>query len=45
MTKSYGNDLRRGVIEYLDEGNRYIEVSQLFKISVSAIGRRRRKLV
>ncbi|ETZ05201.1 IS630 transposase-related protein [Holospora undulata] len=43
MTKSYSNDLRQRVIEYLDEGNGYIEASQLFKISVSAIGRWYRK--
>ena len=39
MTKSYSNDLRQRVIEYLDAGNGYSEASQLFKISVSAIGR------
>ncbi|WP_006304237.1 MULTISPECIES: hypothetical protein [Holospora] len=35
MTKSYSNDLRQRGIEYLDE----VEASQLFKISLSAIGR------
>ncbi|WP_084490856.1 IS630 transposase-related protein [Holospora elegans] len=43
MTKSCGNDLRQRVIEYLDEGNGYIEASQPFKIIVSAIGRWHRK--
>ncbi|WP_242837169.1 IS630 transposase-related protein [Holospora elegans] len=37
------NDLRQRVIEYLGEGNGYIEASQIFKISVSAIGRWYRK--
>ncbi|WP_075260360.1 IS630 transposase-related protein [Holospora undulata] len=32
MTKIYSNDLRRRVIEYLDEGGGYIEASQLFKM-------------
>ncbi|WP_407636455.1 hypothetical protein [Holospora undulata] len=31
-------------MEYLDEGNGCIEASQLFKTSVSAIGRWHRKL-
>ena len=43
MTKSYSNDLRQRVIEYLDAGNGYSEASQLFKISISAIGRWYRK--
>ncbi len=38
MTKTYSNDLRQRVIEYLDSGNTYDETSKLFKISVSAIG-------
>lgn len=43
MTKSYSNDLRKRVIEYLDSGNNYSEVSKLFKVSISAIGRWYRK--
>ncbi len=43
MTKSYSNDLRQKVIEYLDEGNTYDKASTLFKISVSALGRWYRK--
>jgi transposase len=39
MTKSYSNDLRKKVVEYLDEGNSYDKTSILFKISVSALGR------
>jgi len=39
MTKSYSNDLRKRVVEYLDGGNCYREASQLFKGSISAIGR------
>ncbi len=43
MTKSYSEDLRKKVIEYLVEGNSYEKASKLFKISVSAIGRWYRK--
>jgi transposase len=43
MTKSYSEDLRKKVIEYLIEGNSYEKASKLFKISVSAIGRWYRK--
>jgi transposase len=43
MTKSYSEDLRKKVIEYLTEGNSYDKTSKLFKISVSAIGRWYRK--
>ena len=43
MTKSYSEDLRKKVIEYLSEGNSYDKASKLFKISVSAIGRWFRK--
>ncbi|GAJ45943.1 transposase [Holospora elegans E1] len=43
MTKSYSNDLRQRVIEYLDEGNSCIEASQLVKMNVSMIGRWHRK--
>jgi transposase len=39
MTKSYSNDLRKRVIEYLDSGRNYEETSKLFKVSISAIGR------
>lgn len=39
MTKSYSNDLRERIIEYLDSGRNYEEASNLFKVSVSAIGR------
>ncbi len=39
MTKSYSNDLRKRVIEYLDSGRNYKEASKLFKVSISAIGR------
>ena len=39
MTKSYSNDLRKRVIEYLDCGENYEEASKLFRVSVSAIGR------
>lgn len=43
MTKSYSEDLRKKVIEYLLEGNSYDKASKVFKISVSAIGRWYRK--
>ncbi|WP_202149086.1 helix-turn-helix domain-containing protein, partial [Candidatus Sarmatiella mevalonica] len=43
MTKSYSNDLREKVVEYLEAGNSYDQASKLFKISVSAIGRWYRK--
>jgi transposase len=39
MTKSYSNDLRQRVIEYLDTGMNYKGASNLYKVSVSAIGR------
>lgn len=39
MTKSYSNDLRKRVIEYLASGRNYEEASKLFKVSISAIGR------
>ena len=39
MPKSYSNDLRRKVIEYISLGKNYDEVSTVFKISKSAIGR------
>ncbi len=40
MTKNYSDDLRLNrVIEYLDKGSAYQEVSKLFKISTSSIGR------
>ncbi|MBL3284321.1 IS630 family transposase domain protein [Rickettsiales endosymbiont of Paramecium tredecaurelia] len=39
MTKSYSNDLREKVVQYLEAGNSYDQASKLFKISVSAIGR------
>lgn len=39
MTRSYSEDLRSRVIEYLDAGSNYEEVSKIFKISVSSIGR------
>ena len=39
MTKSYSNDLRKRVIEYLNSGSNYKEASKLFKVSISAIGR------
>ena len=39
MTKSYSDDLRKRVIEYLDSGRNYKEASKLFKVSISAIGR------
>ncbi|ETZ05348.1 IS630 transposase-related protein [Holospora undulata] len=44
MTKSYSNDLRQRIIEYLDEVGGYIEASQPFKISVSAVVMWHRKL-
>ncbi|ETZ04782.1 hypothetical protein [Holospora undulata] len=44
MTKSYSNDLRQRGIEYLDEESGYIEASQPFKISVSAMGMWNRKM-
>ena len=31
MTKSYSDDLRKRVIEYLDSGRNYKEASKLFK--------------
>ncbi|MBL3284963.1 Transposase domain protein [Rickettsiales endosymbiont of Paramecium tredecaurelia] len=34
MTKSYSNDLREKVVEYLEAGNSYDQASKLFKISV-----------
>lgn len=43
MTKSYSNDLRKKVVEYLDRGNSYNKASIIFKISVSALGRWYRK--
>ena len=43
MTKSYSNDLRKKVIEYIDGGSSYEEASKVFKISISAIGRWYRK--
>ncbi|MBL3284312.1 IS630 family transposase domain protein [Rickettsiales endosymbiont of Paramecium tredecaurelia] len=43
MTKSYSNDLREKVVQYLEAGNSYDQASKLFKISVSAIGRWYRK--
>ena len=43
MTKSYSNDLRKRVVEFLENGSSYDEASKLFKISVSAIGRWYRK--
>jgi transposase len=43
MTKSYSNDLRKKVVEYLEEGNSYNNASIIFKISVSALGRWYRK--
>jgi transposase len=43
MTKSYSNDLRQKVVEYLKEGNSYDKASRLFKISASAISRWYRK--
>lgn len=39
MTKSYSNDLRKRIIEYLEYGRNYEEASKLFKVSISAIGR------
>ncbi|MBL3284549.1 Transposase domain protein [Rickettsiales endosymbiont of Paramecium tredecaurelia] len=32
MTKSYSNDLREKVVEYLEAGNSYDQASKLFKI-------------
>ncbi len=43
MTKTYSNDLRQRVIDYLDRGSSYEEASKLFKISISSIGRWYRK--
>lgn len=43
MTKTYSNDLRQRVIDYLDTGSSYKEASKLFKISISSIGRWYRK--
>jgi transposase len=43
MTKSYSNNLRKKVVEYLDRGNSYNKASIIFKISVSALGRWYRK--
>ena len=43
MTKTYSNDLRQRVIDYLDIGSSYEEASKLFKISISSIGRWYRK--
>lgn len=43
MTKSYSNDLRKRVIEYLASGRNYEEASKLFKVSISAIGRWHRR--
>ena len=43
MTKSYSNDLRKKVVEYLDRGNSDNKASIIFKISVSALGRWYRK--
>jgi transposase len=38
-TKSYSTDLRKRVIEYLQEGGNYKEASLIFKVSISALGR------
>ena len=38
MTKTYSNNLRQRVIDYLDIGSSYKEASKLFKISISSIG-------
>ncbi len=43
MTKTYSNDLRQRVIDYLYRGSSYEEASKLFKISISSIGRWYRK--
>ena len=42
-TKTYSEDLRKRVIEYLDQNNDYKATSVTFKVSVSAIGRWYRK--
>lgn len=43
MTKSYSDNLRKKVIEYIDSGHCYNDASKLHKISISAIGRWYRK--
>ena len=43
MPRSYSEDLRKRVIEFLLEGNSYEKASNQFKISVSAIGRWHRR--
>lgn len=43
MTRSYSNDLREKVIEYIKEGKSYHEASIIFRISISSIGRWHRK--
>lgn len=37
-TKSYSNDIRSRVIDFLKLGNTYQEASRIFKVSKSAIG-------
>ena len=39
MPKSYSNDFRKKAIECVEEGSTYREVSQRFKVSLSAIGK------
>jgi transposase len=39
MPKSYSNDLRKKVIECVQEGSTYKEVSQRFKVSLAAVGK------
>jgi transposase len=41
--KEYSLDLRERVIEQINQGSIYKEVSILFKVSVSALGRRSRR--
>jgi transposase len=39
MPKSYSNDIRRKAIECVEDGSTYQEVSQRFKVSLSAVGK------
>ena len=43
MTKSYSNDLRKRVIEYLDSGRNYKEASKLFKARVGKFINRKKE--
>lgn len=39
MPKSYSDDIRKKVIECVQEGSKYQEVSKRFKVSLAAVGK------